>query len=52
MLGLDEEKCDGRANEMIEVKAFKTPSVKTFPACRYAPRLPSCCGLADVRAGM
>lgn len=30
MLGLDEEKCDGHANEMIEVKVFKTPSVKTF----------------------
>lgn len=30
MLGLDEEECHGRADEMIEVKAFRTPSVKIF----------------------
>ncbi|WP_234893738.1 Mu transposase C-terminal domain-containing protein [Agrobacterium vitis] len=29
-LGLDEEECHGRADEMIEVKAFRTPSVKIF----------------------
>lgn len=30
LLGLDDEDSDGRADQMIEVKAFKTPSIKTF----------------------
>ena len=30
MLGLDDEESDARADEMIEVSAFPTPSVKTF----------------------